>query len=411
MALHGPPEITVDAFVSMILDSVAPVDGVQSVLIAAALGRALAEDVTSSLPLPPFDQSAMDGYGINQGDLGRTGAALRLVGSIAAGRPLDIPVLPGESVKLFTGAPVPASVAAVARREIAVEDRGMVRITEQIVPGADIRRRGEDVAVGDTILAAGTVIDPRQIGLLAAAGVEKIDVRRRIRIALLSTGDELRNVDEQLVHGTIRDSNRPMLGALLASPRTMVVDCGRHEDNPHVLARRLADAAAWADLIVSSGGASGSDADPLAAAMTIAGGKATNYRLALSPGKPIVFGAIGRAVLLGLSGNPLAAFVACQLFVYPVAATLAGSTFRPRRGEEVTLESPADHRANRLEFLPASIVGRAINGQAIVRVGDRGSGRLRPLSVSDGLVELTGPATSCLNAAYYPGGALRIDKW
>ena len=364
----------------------------ESVILPAgtALGRVTAADVHTGAALPPFDHSAVDGYGITAANLAASRDGLRIVADIAAGHDSGRSLNPGEAVRLFTGAPIPAGVAAVL-----FEERCR-RAGDRLVPGgrmtfgANIRRRGEDVAEGQVIIDRGMVIDARHIALLAAAGVMEVRVARALRVAVLSNGNELREPAAPLTPGTIHDSNRPMLLALLAGPSIEVHHAGLHPDDPGILADAVARAAEFADVVFLSWGASGSDADHAATAIE-ACGAATGL-----PGKPIVVGCVGDRPVLGLPGNPVAAMVNFLLFGRPLLCAVLGAQANRPRGQSAVAAERIPHATGRREFLPARIVGRTPDARVMLtKLGRGGSGRLRPLALADGLAELPAGQGDC----------------
>jgi molybdopterin molybdotransferase len=362
------------------------IEGREIVPLVRAIGRVTATDVSSPTALPRFDQSAMDGYGVHAADLdGRPLEPLRLSGLIRAGGD-GAALAPGETVRLMTGARIPSGVAAVVMEERALVEAGKVRF--QVVPelGENIRRRGEDVAAGSVIVAAGQQLDARHVALLAASGQAQVDVVRRVRIGVLSCGDELVDPGESGTAGSVFDSNRPMVAALLSSPATHVADLGRVADDPARYADLLADAQKDYDLIVTSGGVSGSDADHTVEAVHRAGGRSTRVSLAVKPGKPFAFGSIGATRIVSLPGNPVAAMVGALLFARPLSARLSGTEPRLPEGLVARTASPFFHRPGRTEFVPAAIVGRTSEGHlCIEKLGKGGSARLAPLVAADGL--------------------------
>jgi len=384
------------AFLTELLARLRPVAAGTSVALDAAFGRVLATDVASDAALPPFDQSAMDGFGLHAADLD---AGRRLV--VAEGGDA---VASGAARRLFTGSRIPDGVAAVLRREDACRLGDSILATRPVADGADIRRRGEDVRPGDRLGSAGAVVDARLVALLAAAGVTSVAVTRKVRVMVLSTGDELLGGPSG---PAVLDANGPMLRALLADPSAEIVDGGTHPDDPARLATVLRAAAVRADLIVTTGGSAGSEVDVLVDAVHRAGGAAQSHRLALKPGKPVITGAIGAATLLGLPGNPFAAFVSAQLFARPTIAAMAGRPFAAGRGSAALLAGPSRPAEKRREFLPASIIGFAADGRPLVEPGRPGAARLAPLAAADGIVELA-PHDRAIEAghpvAFHPAG-------
>lgn len=380
----------VDATFARIVATARAVAGTEPLPAAAAAGRVAAEDVRTVVPLPPFDHSAVDGYGLGASDAAREGCRLRLADHVRAGAAgVRRATASGEAVRLLTGAAVPPGVAAVVFEERCRRTGDTVSLAGPVPLGANIRREGEDVARGEVVVDAGTVLDARHLALLAAAGVTSVRVARRVRVAVLSNGDELREPGERLGFGTIHDSNRPMLLALLARPWVEAIDAGLHRDDPDALAGTLDAAASRADAVVCSGGASGSDADHVLAAIRASGGEARGVRLALKPGKPLVVGRLRGVPVLGLPGNPVAAMVNFLLFGRPLLLALAGAGAARPAGESAVAAEPIPHAAGRREFLPARVVGREPDGRArLAKLGRGGSARLRPLALADGLAEV-----------------------
>lgn len=362
----------------------------QALPVAAANGRILARDVATTFPLPRFDNSAVDGYGITVADVDRPPPLrLTVTGQVAAGAAIASVARAGEAVRILTGAAIPAGVAAVIMEERCRRDGDTLTVDQTVAHGMNIRRQGEDVGQGAAIVESGTLLDARHIAILAAAGVGAVDVVRPIRVGILSNGNELRDDNAALAAAQIHDANRPMLKALLARPWIEVVDLGCHRDDPQVLSRVFAAGAAQTDVIVSSGGVTGSDADHVGPAIAAAGGVVRRFRLALKPGKPVLAGRIGRTALLGLPGNPVAALVDFLLFGHALLAATAGLPAAYPVGGRAVAAAPFARAPGRTEFVPVRIVGRHPTGCPIVDwLGRGGSARLRPLALADGLAEI-----------------------
>jgi molybdopterin molybdotransferase len=382
-----PGLLSVEAAFAVVAGAAEPVSGTERVPIAGAAGRVSAEAVTSRIALPRFDQSAMDGYGVHAADVAaRSTGPFRLAGAVrAGGQPLP-ETLPGTVVRLLTGAPVPPGIAAVVMEERAVVEGDALRLAAPIAAGENIRRRGEDVATGAALIPAGTALDARHIALLAAIGDADVLVTRRVRVGLLSTGDELADPGQPIGAAGVYDSNRPMIAALLRSPSIEIVDLGRAADDRDGMTARLADVAGTVDLVVTSGGVSGSDADHCVAAVRAAGGTSTRVSLAVKPGKPFAYGRLGATRVLSLAGNPVAAMVGTLLFARPLARRLSGLTVRPAVGLSARTASPFLHRPGRTEYVPAAVTGRDTDGHLLVeKLGRGGSARLSPLVLADGI--------------------------
>lgn len=350
--------------------------------IAQLGGRVSAEDVVSPTPLPPFDHSAMDGYAL-AALTGRHVVRARLP---AGSGGLREELKPGEAARIMTGAPMPPGAVAVAMQERVSLEGDRIMLEGPLEPGANIRRRGEDVSVGDVVVPAGVRLDARHVAILAAAGVSEIAVRRRVVVGLMSTGDELVRPGRPLSAGMIHDANRPMLAALLGSqPALEIVDLGVAPDDRDELARLVAEAASRCDALVTSGATSVGEEDHLAAAVTAAGGRLDLASVAIKPGKPVVVGHVGSAVLVGLPGNPFAALVAWLLVGRVALERLAGLAPKPL-APLAAIAAFSEKGGRRVEFAPARIVGHAASGLPIVdKLGRGGSARLAPLIAADGL--------------------------
>ena len=383
----GPDLLGIDDALTVALAAVRRVGDVETVPIGRSAGRIAAGDIAASIPLPPFDQSAVDGYGIRADDLdGITTKVFRQVGTTFAGAVCSAYPERGEVVRLLTGAPIPRDVDAVVMEEKVQITGGCVAFGRLPEHGMNIRRRGEDVGAGSTILAAGTVIDARHVAILAASGVSKITVRRRIAVGILSTGNELVAAGHTLGTHQIHDSNGPMLAALLDAPALRITPLGRCRDDRGRLGRRLAQMARSYDLLVCSGGVSGSDADHIVAAVRDAGGACAKLSLALKPGKPLAVGSIGSMAVLALPGNPFASLVGALLFARPMLQSLAGSYQGPYQPVAARTGGTFGHRAGRLEFVPVRVAARDQRGVPLLeKLGRGGSARLWPLIVADGL--------------------------
>jgi molybdopterin molybdotransferase len=358
----------------------------EEVPLGEALGRTLAEQVTSVLPLPPFDQSAMDGYALTAGDGLPSGIALAVAGRMAAGDG-ELPLPQESALRILTGARIPHGADAVVMQEHVIHAGGRIVLTRMARSGDNLRRRGEDVQHGEVLLQSGDRIDARHVALLAAQGFERTCVRRKVRIGVVSTGNELRSQGERLTEASFFDSNRPMILALARQSGADVVDGGIVGDDPQLIAGALAELARRCDLIVTTGGVSVGDEDHSMAALVGAGGRGEILKVALKPGKPAVIGAIGPTAYLGLPGNPVAALVSWLLLGSSVLATLDGRRARPLVGMRLMLMNAFNRRPGRTEFAPARIV-QLKGGSAVEILGRGGSARLKPLAAADGLVRI-----------------------
>lgn len=383
--------ITIDDAFAQIVQPARPVAGEERAPLGACLGRILSRDVVSAVALPRFDHAAMDGFGLSAADLGRHPPfPLHIGGRVFAGGAVDTSAEAGVAVRLLTGAPIPPGVEAVIAEESCAVTGSVVRPLKRVSAGTNIRRRGEDVPQGSIVIEAGTRLDARHLAMLAACDIRDVPVRRRVRVGLLSVGDELRRAGEPLAAGQIPDTNGPMLAATLASPSVDLVDFGLQRDDRAGLAALIGDAAGKVDLLVSSAGVSGSDADHVSAAVGDAGGMARPFKLALKPGKPLLTGIVGTTPIVGLPGNPVAALVNFMLFVRPLVAVRAGMRAMRPQGHAAAVAEAIGHREGRAEFIPGRIVGWSGDGcTRVMALRPAGAARLRPLVLADGLIEIS----------------------
>lgn len=369
--------------------TVAAVDESERLPLAEAVGRIVAENVMSPLPLPPFDNSAMDGYAVRADACqGQPPFRFRVAGRAAAGDPEVGPAKHGEvAFRILTGAAVPEGFDAVVMQEVCDREGDAVLIRRRPSPGENIRRAGEDVRRGGLIVGAGTSIDARHVAILAAAGFPTIDVRRAITVAIFSTGTELRQPGEVLAYGQIYDSNRMMLRALLQQPFIQLNDMGSVPDDPERLEATLRQAAATADVIISSGGVSVGDEDHMQRLVVRAGGTIEVMKVAVKPGKPMTIGCLGNSIYLGLPGNPVSAFVTFSLFGRPVIGKRAGRLIRQPSVRPALCEDERTRSTGRQEYLPARIVGTTEDGlPRLSLLTPTGSAMLMPLVAADGLI-------------------------
>ncbi len=328
----------------------------ETVGLAAAHGRWAADDVVARRTQPASDLSAMDGYAIRHADLPGPWA---LIGESAAGRPFAGTVAPGETVRIFTGATMPAGADTVMVQEEVEADGPSVKLIGEGpgTLGRNVRRRGLDFSVGDVLIAAGERITPARLAVAATGGLGTILARRRIRVALCATGDELVEPGSA-GPDALPESNRAMLAAMLADLPIDIVDLGILPDD--LVTLRDAFAGVAADLIVTTGGASVGDHDLVRPALEAAGGAIDFWRIALRPGKPMMAGRIGAALVLGLPGNPVSAFVTATLFVRPVIAHLAGARDPLPRTTSTILGESLPANGGRTDYLRAELrEGRA----------------------------------------------------
>ena len=306
--------------------------GVEEIPIAQGAGRTLAADLTARRTQPPFPASAMDGYAVRAADVATVPARLRLIGTSAAGHGFSGTVGPGEAVRIFTGAPVPEGADAILIQENAEAEGQTVNAREPVAAGRFLRRAGLDFREGETLVRAGDTLDARRLALAASAGYAVLPVRRKPRVAVLATGDELVRPGEPAAWDQIVASNGLALGALSLESGAEVIDLGIVTDDLGALRAAVGRArSAGADLLITLGGASVGDHDLVQAALGAEGLELGFWRVALRPGKPLMHGRLGPMLVIGLPGNPVSSIVCGLLFVVPAIRALLGD---PRAGED-----------------------------------------------------------------------------
>jgi molybdopterin molybdotransferase len=371
-----------------ILAEVAPLPA-HSAQLGEALGQVLAQRVVSPLDIPPWDNSAMDGYALRSADLSEGGeTVLEVVEEIAAGAfPLRT-VGQGQCARIFTGAPVPEGADCVIRQEdtAALKD-GRVQITGSRDAGRNVRRQGEDIERGAVVFEPGTELSPSRIGVLASMAMAHVEVHRRPTVAILSTGDEIADLDEReaiLTGRKIASSNSYGMRAALEQAGGVLLDLGIARDDPEDLEQRL-DKAADADLLVSSGGMSVGEHDHLREMLELRGGDMKFWRLRTRPGAPVGFGLMNGVPWIGLPGNPVSTMVTFELFVRPAIRRLLGHTKPFRRAVSVRVEERLETRAPLTHFLRAQVSESA--GTLAARLtGPQGSGMLSSMASADALL-------------------------
>ena len=350
-----------------------------------ALGRIAAEPVVSPMNVPGHRNSAMDGFALSGADLPSQGTRrLRVLGTAWAGRPFAGDVPAGCAVRIMTGAVMPAGTDTVVMmeqvEEHAADGVGAVVIGAGQRHGQNVREAGEDIAVGARVLAAGARIGPAELGLLGSLGIAEVEVRRRLRVAFFSTGDELRSIGEPVAPGEVYDSNRYTLYGMLSRLGVEMIDMGVVRDEPDAINDAFLEAARRGDAVISTGGASTGEADYIGETLSRLG-EVRFWRIAIRPGRPIAFGRVGDAVFFGLPGNPVAVMVTFYQFVQPALLRMMGSTdTQPNPTVRAVCESPLRKKPGRVEVYRA-ILGRDHDGRTTVRsTGKSGSGLLHTMS-------------------------------
>ena len=367
-----------------ILDRLSPL-GVERIPLDAAAGRTLAGEVRAPGDLPPWDNSAMDGYAVRSEDC-RGEAVLAIAGYQTAGGPDAAAVPPGGAVRIMTGAPIPQKCDAVVPFEDAEERDGSVRIHAPVHPRRHIRFRGEDVRAGERIIPEGTILRPPEISLLASFGRAMIPVYRKPRVAVLSTGDELVELGETAGAGKIVNSNSHALASAIVEAGGEPVLLGIARDEREDLRTKLSEGLA-ADVLVTSAGVSAGDRDLVRDVLAELGVENVFWKVLVKPGGPTAFGVAGRKPVFSLPGNPVSSLITFEVFVRPALRRMAGSTDPVKIPVKAALAEPVKKNAGKTQFLRVRIESGE-EGYVARTAGDQNSGILRTLVLADGIAVL-----------------------
>ena len=392
------PLLRLDDMEALIGERVAPVVGSERVPLSAARSRVTARDVIAPADLPPFDNSAVDGYAVRHADLKPDGdSRLAIAGRLTAGARAAPAIKPGQAVRIFTGAAMPEGADTVFMQEDVTVEGGRVIVPPGLKRGANRRLAGEDVAQGRVVLPAGTVLEAQHVALAAALGITELEVRRRLKVAIFSTGDEVVEPGAARAGTAIYDANRYLLRELLDRLGAAVTDVGILPDEPQALARALAEAAGH-DLIVTSGGVSTGEADHVRTAVERVG-SLVFWRVAIKPGRPVAMGVIRAAdghsaAFVGLPGNPVAVFVTFVRVVKPLLRRLAGAAPQTLMALPVRAAFAYKKKKDRREYVRVAL-RRAADGEIeAVKHPQDGAGILTSLTETDGLLEFPEDVTA-----------------
>lgn len=398
----GGELMRIEEAVALLKARIAPLVETEEVPLMEADGRVLAVDLAAPVSLPPFRNSAVDGYAVRAADVAAAGETrLPLAGRAAAGRSVEGETGAGAALRIFTGAPLPEPFDTVFMQEDVREEEACVILPAGLKPGANTRPAGEDIAAGELALEAGQRLGPSQIALAAALGFARLPVRRRVRLAIFSTGDELAEPGSPLGPQALYDSNRFALAALARRAGAVVADLGILPDDRDAIRRALETAAQDHDLILTSGGVSTGEEDHVKAAVEAAG-VLTFWRLGIKPGRPVAMGLVAGTPFIGLPGNPVAAFVTFSFVARALLAALAGESWSAPAPMRVVSDFAYKKKAGRREYVRVSLDER--DGQTFARKYHReGAGLITSLTRTQGLVELPEDVTRIA-----PGDALRF---
>jgi molybdopterin molybdotransferase len=384
--------LTVDEALERILARIAPLESTEVGLLDA-LGAVLTEDHAADRDVPPFRNSAMDGYAVRGADVRQAGVKLRVVGAVAAGALPDRVVRAGEAMRIMTGAPMPDGADTVVRVEDTDNGAEVVAVNAATPQGVAVRQAGEDLRRGEIVLKRGTLLRHAEIGVLAAIGRAKVSVVRRPNVAVLSTGDELVDIDEEPGPGQIRDANRYSLAAAVRATGCPAFELGIARDSADDLRHSLGNAA-FGDLVITSGGVSVGDHDHVKPVLN-AMGQMDFWSIAIRPGRPLAFGELrtkrGAVPIFGLPGNPVSALLTFELFVRPALLKMAGRTKLHRPRVQARLLDRID-KPTGLRMFARGIYDEAAG--TVRSTGPQGSGILRSMSLANSLIDLPEPVSS-----------------
>ncbi len=384
----------------MIAERVQPVSETETVPLAAARGRVLAAGVAAPIDLPPFDNSAVDGYAVRHRDLAaQSETRLNIGGRLTAGSASAAPIGAGQAIRIFTGAPMPEGADTVFMQEDVRAEGDAVIVPAGLKAGANRRLAGEDVRKDSVVLPAGRRLAAQDVALAAAVGLTALDVRRRIRVALFSTGDEIVEPGTPRPAAALYDANRTLLHGMLDRLGADVTDLGILKDDAVALQQAIADAARDHDLVLTSGGVSTGEADHVRSAVEKAG-RLVFWRVAIKPGRPVAMGVIrganagGGAAFVGLPGNPVAAFVTFARVVRPLFLRLAGALPEPLTALPVRLAFAYSKKSGRREYVRVALRAGTEGGIEAVKHPQEGAGVITSLTETDGLAELSEDTTT-----------------
>jgi molybdopterin molybdotransferase len=390
----GEPLRSVDEAANHIAGTLVPVADVETVPLAQADARVLARDLIAPMALPPFTNSAVDGYAVRFADIvTAAGAPLTVADRVMAGGSAKGPVPPGRAVRIFTGAPMPdGSDTVFMQEDVRVDAGGRAHFPPGLRHGSNVRPIGEDIPAGSVVLPRGRRFRPQDVAVCAALGLTELEVRRSVRVAVFSTGDEIVSPGSARGPSQLFDSNRFMLGAMLRRLGCVVGDLGILADDPILIADTLRQAAAEHDFILASGGVSTGDADQVKAGVENAG-KLAFWRVAIKPGRPVAMGSIDGVPFMGLPGNPVASFVTFIYLARAAVLALAGAVSEPFTAIPVRAAFAYRKKAGRREYARAKIRRGADGALEAVKFPREGTGLLSSLIETEGLVELPETAT------------------
>lgn len=388
---YDPNAMSVTKARQFIKQFLSPVAETETLSLHESLGRVLAMNILSPANVPNYDNSAMDGYAFNALDL--DAARLKVIGTAFAGKAFDGAVTRGECIRIMTGAAIPQGADTVAVQEKVLRDGDNITLTDKPKPRANVRYAGEDLQQGQTVLTAGHLMRPADLGLIASLGIAEVTVYRKLKVAFFSTGDELVGLGKPLETGQVYDSNRYTLFGMLSRLGVEIIDLGAIADNPALLEDTLLNAANQADLVITSGGVSVGEADYMKLLLA-KHGQVMFWKIAMKPGRPLAYGKIGNAHYFGLPGNPVAVMVTFYQFVREAILSLMGQTFNGQSGPaplpmfNVECTVPIRKLTGRTEFQRGILFADATGSWKVKPTGAQGSALLSSMSLANCFIVL-----------------------
>ena len=388
----GNKLMPIEDALKLLLENAKPISETETVSLIEAQGRILAEDLFSTVDVPPHDNSAMDGYAVRSADLSEAREVLLPVTQRIPAGQMGEPLKAGTAARIFTGAPIPPEADAVVMQEVCTPEGDGVKITGPVPAGKNLRKAGEDIQVGDSILTAGTKLKPQDIGLAASVGIGEVTVYKRLRVGIFFTGDELREPGEPLEPGQIYNSNRHTMRGMLQNLNCDIIDLGTVEDTLEATRIAMQKAAAEADLVMTSGGVSVGEEDYIRIALEELG-QLDMWRINIKPGKPLAFGKIGDTSFLGMPGNPVSVFATFCIFARPFILRKQGASETRANSFKVPAAFEWTKPGKRHEYVRARVDPDS-NGRPVISLyPHQGSGVLTSTSWANGLAVIPADTT------------------